>query len=81
MMEIEQLKKLITKQYLAEIKDKFELPPDAEIVTGNPIVDKSLHYLKTVSGIKLKLTPDGQQIEAYSIINPEKFMWFTLKWS
>ena len=81
-MDIEELKKLVGKQYLAEIQGKpIVLPPEAKCITTIPAIDYSLHYLETVAGIELKLSPSLNYITGYNVLNEQKFMWFTLKWS
>jgi hypothetical protein len=83
MMDIEELKKLVGKQYLAEIQGKpIVLPPEAKCITTIPVIDYSLHYLETVAGIELTLSSgDHSYITGYNVLDEQKFMWFTLRWS
>lgn len=81
-MELEELKILVGKQYLAEIQGKpIVLPPEAKSITTIPAIDYSLHYLEITAGIELKLSQDFTYITGYTILDEQKFMWFKLKWS
>lgn len=82
MMDLKTVIKMIQRQWKNELsKTPFVLPPEAKYVTGNAKNDFYIHYLETVCGIEIELTPDLSKIARYKIVNDKKFLWFTLRWS
>lgn len=56
-------------------------PPEAKVITGNPISDAQFHYFEEESGIVLKLTDNFNKIVDYDIVDEQQFTAFLLRWS
>jgi hypothetical protein len=56
-------------------------PPEAKVITGNPISDAQFYYFEEESGIVLKLTDNFNKIVDYDIVDEQKFTAFLLRWA
>lgn len=58
-----------------------ECPPGAKIITGKPKIDAMIYYFEQESGLEITLSEDNNSIDRYIVVDHEKLVWFTLKWS
>ena len=79
MKDLALIKKLAVNWGVAQ--SKRECPPGARIVTGKPNVDAMIYYFEQESGLEITLTADNNHIDRYVVVDHEKLVWFTLKWS
>lgn len=56
-------------------------PPEAKVITGDPISDADFYYFEQESGLELKVSDDFTQIVGYNVLDEKKFTWFLLRWS
>lgn len=81
MIDLATVKKMIYKQWDTEVAHKpVYCPPEAKFITGIPKNDSHLHYLETVAGLTLELSPNHKSIVGYDVIDEKKFAWFILRW-
>lgn len=56
-------------------------PPEAKVITGDPISDAAFYYFEQESGLELKVSDDFTKIVGYNVLDEKKFTWFLLRWS
>ena len=61
------------------LKDYWELPPEAKVITGNPIYDAQLHYMLVEFGVEVEL--DRYGMKDYRVVDEQKFVMFLLRWA
>lgn len=58
----------------------WQLPPEAQFITGNPVYDAQLHYVLVEFGVEVELDRNHSMTD-YRVIDEKKFFWFLLRWS
>lgn len=79
MTDLQLIRKLAINWGVAQT-DK-ECPGEARFVTGKPKIDALIHYFEQESGLEITLSDDNNSIDRYVVVDHEKLVWFTLKWS
>jgi hypothetical protein len=80
MIDLDTLSKITMKWGDANWPRVGMCPPEAKVITGNPISDAQFHYFEEDSGIVLTLTDDFNKIVSYNVVDEQKFTAFLLRW-
>ncbi len=57
----------------------WSVPPEAKVVTGNPVYDAQLHHVLIEYGVEVEVGKDHDMID-YRVVDEGKFMMFLLRW-
>ena len=58
----------------------WSVPPEARVVTGNPVYDAQLHHVLVEFGVDVELGKDHNMID-YCVVDEKKFIMFLLRWA
>jgi hypothetical protein len=59
---------------------RWQLTPEARVITGNPKYDAQIHHVLVEYGIEVKLDKNNN-MEDYRVVDEKKFIMFLLRWS
>jgi hypothetical protein len=57
----------------------WSVPPEARVVTGNPVYDAQLHYVLVEFGVEVELDK-SHAMKDYRVVDEQKFTMFLLRW-